>query len=199
MRPEIDREEQDQQQAPPEDRHGEAGQRRAHQRVIDEGAAPGRRDHAGRDAEDRREQHGADGQFQRRREQRREFGQDRRLRRDRGAEIAVRDLPEIVEKLFPHRLVETELMAEMGQTLGRDAALAGTGLDRVARHEPDRDEGEEGDGQEGRNDQQHAPDDETEHGDTAWKARREAPSRPSSPRKRGSALALAGRRILGLA
>ena len=92
------------------------------------------------------------GELQRRREQRQELVQHRRVRRDRRAEIAVGDLPEIVEELLPDRLVEAELVAKLGQPLGRDAAFAGAHLDRIARHEADRDEGQEGDREKGRDD-----------------------------------------------
>ena len=49
----------------------------------------------------------------------------------------------IVEELLPDRLVEAELVAEVGQPLRRNAVLADAHLDRIARHQADRDEGEE--------------------------------------------------------
>ena len=49
----------DQQQAPPEDRHRVAGERRAHHRVVPDGVALDRGDDARRDADQQREQHRA--------------------------------------------------------------------------------------------------------------------------------------------
>ena len=57
---ELHREQQDQEQAPPEDRHRIAGQRHAHDAMIEDRVAPHRRDDAGRQADGEREQDGAD-------------------------------------------------------------------------------------------------------------------------------------------
>ena len=62
----------------------------------------------------------------------------------------------IVEELLPHRLVEAELMAELGEPFGRNAALADAHLDRIARHQVDRDEGDEHQRDEGRDGQREA-------------------------------------------
>ena len=70
---ELHREEQDQQQRPPEDRHRVAGQRDAHHRVVGDGVALDRRDDAGRQADDQREQHREERELDRRRKQRQEF------------------------------------------------------------------------------------------------------------------------------
>ena len=49
-------------------------------------------------------------------------------------------LPDVVQELPPHRLVEAELVAQLGQALRIDAALAGADLDRIARHQVDQHE-----------------------------------------------------------
>ena len=59
-------------------------------------------------------------------------------RDDRGAEIAMHEMAEIVEELPPDRLVEADFVAQLGEPLRRDAALAGAHLDRIARHQADR-------------------------------------------------------------
>ena len=64
----------------------------------------------------------------------------------------LRHLPFVVQELLPHRLVEAELVAQFGQPLGRDAALAGPRLDRIAGHQVDQQEAEERDRDEGRHD-----------------------------------------------
>src|SRR5580704_10262666 len=55
----------------------------------------------------------------------------------------MREAPDIVEKLPPHRLVEAELMTKIRQPLRRHAVFARPDLDRIARDEPDRREGQE--------------------------------------------------------
>ena len=55
----------------------------------------------------------------------------------------MREAPDIGEKLPPYRLIEAEFMAEIREPLGRHAMLAGPDLDRIARHEADRREGQE--------------------------------------------------------
>ena len=89
---ECHREQQDRHQPPPEDRHRGAGDRDAHQPVVEHRAAPHRRHHAERHADQHGEQDGADRQFDRGREQLQELAPDRVLRHDRGAEIAARHL-----------------------------------------------------------------------------------------------------------
>jgi hypothetical protein len=64
---ELHREEQDQQQRPPEDRHRIAGQRESHHRVIRHGVAPHRRQDAGRQPDDDGEQQREERELDRRR------------------------------------------------------------------------------------------------------------------------------------
>ena len=141
--PEPDRDEHDEQQAPPENRHRIAEQRDGHQRLVIEAAALDRRNRAGRHPDRNGEQHGEERQLERRGEQGQKLGQNFLLRRQRYAEIAVRETPDVVEKLLPNRLVEPQLMAKVRQPLRRHAVLADPHLHRIARHETDRREGQE--------------------------------------------------------
>jgi hypothetical protein len=87
------REEHDQDQAPPEDRHRVAGQRDAHDAVVEQRAALERGDHPGQQADDAGEQQGGKGQFQGRREQGGELVPDAFAGAQRFAEIALGSLP----------------------------------------------------------------------------------------------------------
>ena len=76
----------------------------------------------------------------------------------------MREAPDIVQKLLPDWLIETELMTEVNQPLRRHAALADPDLDRVARHQTDGDESQEHQRQKGRDGQRDAAKDIGEHG-----------------------------------
>ena len=93
---ELDGDEHDQQQAPPEDRHGIAEQRNRHQQLVEEPAALDRRDGAGGHANAHREQHRKERELDRGGKQRQELGQHFLLRGERDAEIAVQDLEDII-------------------------------------------------------------------------------------------------------
>ena len=160
---ELHREQQDQQQAPPEDRHRIAGERDAHHAVVEDRVAPHRRDDAGRQAEDEREQDRAERELDGRRKQRREFRDHRLMRDDRVAEIALQHAADVDAVLHEHRLVEAVLLAQLRMPDRIDAALAGHGLDRIAGNEADQDEGEQRDPDEGRNDEADPGEDEAEH------------------------------------
>src|SRR5580658_5012402 len=92
------------------------------------------------------------------------------------------EAPDIVEKLLPDRLIEAKLMAEVGQPLRRHAALARPDLDRIARHQPDRDESQEHQRQEGRDGQRDAAKEVSKHGrpenDGLRLSTRHSPNRP---------------------
>ena len=83
--------EHDEEQAPPENRHRVAEQRHRHQRLVIEAAALDRGESAGRDADRDGKQHGEERELERRREERQKLGQNLLLRRQRHAEIAVRE------------------------------------------------------------------------------------------------------------
>src|SRR5206468_115859 len=69
----VPREQDDEQQAPPEDRHRVADEGGAHQPLVDDGAATGGGEDAGRDAQHDGEDDGAQRELDRRREQRQEL------------------------------------------------------------------------------------------------------------------------------
>src|SRR5471030_2739143 len=63
---ELHRDQHDQHDPPPEDRHRIAGERDTHRRVVEDRSAFHRRQYPNRNTHDHREQHGANAQFQRR-------------------------------------------------------------------------------------------------------------------------------------
>ena len=66
----------------------------------------------------------------------------------------MQQLPDIVEKLLPDRLIEAKLVPEIGEPFGGNAMFAGSDFNRIAGHKPDRDKGHEHQSNEGRNRQQ---------------------------------------------
>ncbi len=104
--------------APPEDRHRVAGERGAHQDVVEDRAASDASDDASRQPDGERDQQGAERQLDGRREQGQELRQYRLAGDDRLAEIAMGEVVEIDEVLLPERLVEAELGEELGVPLG---------------------------------------------------------------------------------
>jgi hypothetical protein len=98
------------------------------------------------------------------RKQRREFGQHLLVGGQRGAEIAVQQLHAVVDELLPHRLVQAQLVTEHRQAFGRNAALAHPHLHRIARHQPDGDEGDEHQRDERRDGERQAAQQVAEHG-----------------------------------
>jgi hypothetical protein len=160
---EPDREGEDQQQAPPEDRHRVAGERCAHHRVVPGGVALHRGDDSGGKADRQGEQHGDERQLERGREARREFGEDRLVRDRRQTEVAVQCLPDVVTVLHRQRSVEPELVEQPLVALLGHAALARKGFDRIAGNEADQREDEQRDAEEGRHDEGDAPEEEGKH------------------------------------
>src|ERR1700722_10831174 len=76
----------------------------------------------------------------------------------------MREAPDIVEKLPPHRLVEAELMTKIRQPFRRHAVLASPDLDRIARDEPDRRKGQEHQREESRDGERDAAKEVGDHG-----------------------------------
>ena len=155
--------EQDEHEAPPEDGHGIAGERGAHQRLVVDAAAPRRGYDPGGNAE-----HDGEAAWRRSVSSRvagksvSELGQHRVLGDDGGAEIAVQEGPDIVEELLPDRLVEAHFVPEHRRGApDRNATLAAAHLDGIARHQADQHEGDEHQGQKGRQRERRAPQDET--------------------------------------
>ena len=113
-------------------------------------------DHARGDAQDEREHDRAQRELDRRRKKRDEFGEDRRLRDHRLAEVAVEHPPDVDAVLHEDRPVEPVFLEQRLVAGGVDAALAGHGLDRIAGHEPDQEEREQRHPDERRNDEAEA-------------------------------------------
>ncbi len=111
---ELHREQQDQQQPPPEDRHRIAGERRAHDAVVEHRVATHRRQHAGGNADDQREHDRAQRELDGGRKQRGELAQHRLLRDHRLAEVAAQDAPDVDAVLDQHRPVEAVLLQQRG-------------------------------------------------------------------------------------
>jgi hypothetical protein len=158
------REQDDQQQAPPEDRHGKAGERGAHKEMVERRAAIDPGDHPGRQPDQGAEQDAGDRELDRRRKQREELLDHRLPRGDRAAEVAMRQIAEVGEVLLPERLVVTELGPQHGMALGGDPPLADQEFDRIARDQPDQHERDDGDPEEGRDQDAEAGEDEAQHG-----------------------------------
>src|ERR1700733_11108746 len=77
----------------------------------------------------------------------------------------MREAPDIIEKLLPHRLVEAELMTEVSEPFRRHAVLASPDLDGIAWHETDRREGQEHQRNESRDGERDASKEVGCHGD----------------------------------
>ena len=160
----LHREQQDQQQAPPEDRHRVTGERAHHHAVVEHRIAAYRGEHAGRDADHQREHDRAQRELDGGREQGQELVQHGRLRDHRLAQVAVQQAADVDAVLHQHRLVQPVLVHQRCVACRVDAALAGQCLDRVARHQPDQEEREQRHADEGRDDEAEAGQDESEHG-----------------------------------
>src|SRR3546814_18262560 len=74
-----------------------------------------------------------------------EFLQHRLPGDDGLPEVTLDDVGQIAEVLLPSRLVETELMHQLGMAFRGYAALAGQESHRIARQQPDKGEGHQGD------------------------------------------------------
>ncbi len=160
---ELHREEQDQQQRPPEDRHRVAGQRDTHDRVVGDGIALERREHARGHADQRRQQHRAQRELDGRREQRRELLQHRLVRSERRAQVAAQDVADVVAILHRQRAVEPELVQQARAPRRIHPPLAGKVLDRVAGDEVDQRERQQRHADERGNDQRDAAQQEAQH------------------------------------
>ncbi|MDR6355012.1 hypothetical protein Q3H58_001683 [Pseudomonas psychrotolerans] len=160
---ELYREQHDQQQAPPEDRHGVAGEGDAHHSVVDDGPAPERGDDTGQHAEHGGEQHGRHCQFEGGGEQGGEFVPDADTAAQGFAEVAVGEVADVVEILLVQGLVEAQAVHGFGVHLRIDAAFAHHDFHRIAGNQADQGEGQQGDAEERRDQQPEATGDEGEH------------------------------------
>jgi hypothetical protein len=130
------REEHDQDQAPPEDRHRVARQGDAHDPMVEQRSSLECRDHPGQQAQDAGEQQGGHGQFQGRREERGELGPDALTRTQGFAEIAVGQLADVVQVLGIQRLVQAKAFHCLGVHFGvdpRSPIMTSTGSPGIMR------------------------------------------------------------------
>ena len=156
-------EQDDQQQAPPEDRHRIAGERHPHRQLVEPRTALDCGEDAGRDAEGDGEDQREGRQFEGGGEQRQEVDDHRSLGRQRHPEIALQDLADVIEVLLPDRLVEAELFLEDLVALRRDPVLTGHRQDGIAGQQPDERERGDGDSDHRRHDQRQLLQDVAEH------------------------------------
>ena len=133
---ELDREDQDQDQAEPEFRRRQADQRDRHHRLIRPAIVVDGRDRSGRDPEDDRECQRESRKRERHRQALDQRGGDRAVEQDRLPEIAAQHAPVPVGHLQRQRLVEPERDAQARDLLGRGARVQ-EGRCRIARHQPD--------------------------------------------------------------
>ncbi|MND43080.1 hypothetical protein D3C80_338700 [compost metagenome] len=157
------RKQDDQQQTPPEDRHGITDQCDAHQALIEDRASLDCGNDTGGNAERDRYDDGTERQFDRCREQCQELIKNRLLRDDRGAEVAGEYAAEIIEILHDHRPVHAELRTDLRVTLRRHDALTRKERNRITRQKPDEGEGDDGDPDESRDQDGEAPQKEAKH------------------------------------
>src|SRR5690606_15703772 len=99
----------------------------------------------------------------RRWEQVEELLEDRLARDDRAAEVALHEVAEEEQVLLPERLVEAELLLQLGVALRRQAALADEQLDRVTRDQPDQRERDDGHPEKGRDQDAEPRDQKAQH------------------------------------
>ena len=147
--------------------------------MVEDRVSLHRGDDAGRQADDQCDQDGAERKLDGGREELAEFGQDAVARHDRLAEIALHDALDIAAILDEEGLVEAVFLQQLRMAGRVDAALPGHGLDRVARHEPDQEEGQQRDADEGRDDEADPGQDEAKHGCASLMGR--APRRARRP------------------
>ena len=101
-------------------------------------------------------------QFDRRRKQRQELLQHRGLRDDRLAQVAVQHAADVDAVLHQHRPVQAVFLEQRGVPRRVDAALAGQGLDRIARHQSNQQECHQRHAQKDGHDQAQAGQDEAQ-------------------------------------
>ena len=147
---EIEREEQDQHRALPEDRHREAEQRADPRDVVDRPVAPDGGQDPGRDAQDQREEDGEHGELDRDREPLEDQGEDRLPRAPGRPEVASKELAEPATVLDVPGLVEPEEPLELvHHLLAHDRVRADHLLHDGARDEAEHEEDQHGEPEQG--------------------------------------------------
>ncbi len=157
------REQQDQQQTPPENRHGVTREGHSHDAVVEYRVSLHRRQDAGRYADQQREQDRADGQFDGGRKQREELAQHGLLGDQRFAQVALEHADDIDAVLHHNGLVQAVFLEQLGMAHRIDAAFARHGFNRVSRHHADQEEGQQRHPQESGNDQAQTGKDKAQH------------------------------------
>src|SRR5690606_9656783 len=158
------RKENDEQKAPPEDRHGVANQGCAHHRLVEEGAALDGCKYTGRNTKHDGKDDGADRKLKRSGKQGEELLDDRLLGDDGRAEITGEYASDIGQILHDQRPIHAELVHDL-RVAGRiHHPLAGHQHDRIARQQPDEGKGYYGHTYEGGDQDQQPAYQEFEHG-----------------------------------
>ncbi len=147
---EIAGEEDDEQQAPPEDRHGIADKRGAHDGLVEPCPAFDGGEHAGGNAEQHGKDDGTERELHRCREELHEIVEDGPLRDDGAAKIAGDEIAEVIQILDVKRPVEAEFVHDLRMALRRHHALARHQHHGIAGQEANEGEGNDGDPDEGR-------------------------------------------------
>ena len=159
----MDREEEEEHEAEPEDGHAREEQRDGDRHAVEGPAEPRRGEGPEDEAREDHDEEAPSHQDQRVPDLAHQHLRDRDVHDVRVPEVPLKEVPEPDEVLDDHRAVESELLAERrGALLAREHAedLLGD----VARREVEREEDDEGDAEEDRNRVEEAPGDEVQHG-----------------------------------
>ncbi len=143
------REEHDQDQTPPEDRHRVSRKRNTHYPMVEQGSSSQGRDDTGQKSDDASEYQRRNRQFQGGREQRSEFGPHARARPQRFAQVAMGELADVIDVLRIKGLVQAKTFHGLGVHFRIDPAFTHHDFDRVARNQANQREGQQGDAEEG--------------------------------------------------
>ncbi|MNT56943.1 hypothetical protein D3C72_1942820 [compost metagenome] len=119
--------------------------------MVEDGAALDRRHHAGQQATDGGEHQRAQRQFQRRREQGGEFAPHALLGFQRGAQVALEQVADVVEVLDIQRLIQTQTLHRRRVQGGVKRTLPHHHFDGIARDHADQAEGNQRDAEKCRN------------------------------------------------
>ena len=131
----------DEQKPPPENWHRISDQCSTHHALIDPAATLDGSQNPGRNPYHCRKDDGTQRQFNCRRKQRHEFIKHWSLGNDRGAEVTLQDINEIIVVLDRKRLIETQRSLQLRIACGIYATLARKQHDRIAGKQPNEGEG----------------------------------------------------------
>ena len=159
---EPEREDDDQHQARPEDRHGEPEQGAEARKRVEDRVRPHRRGDAGHDAGNRRQHERGQRELEGRRPRVGQLRGDRPVLLDRAAQVAAHDAPDVFEVADEERLVQPEMVAKLGDGVLRGVLAEHQGH-RVARQEIDREHDHEHHAEQHGHGEEEAADDERQH------------------------------------